>query len=132
MSTTFSFQHINLEYLDTMTGGDAETTQQMLEMLIDEIPIEITKMQKAVASQDWEEVFQISHKLKTTFAFIGNDNMTSINKKVEGATRQTVNQKELLKEAIEELLKDVPSKVEELNALSKPIIAELKIAAQVG
>ena len=113
MSTTISFQHINLEYLDTMTGGDADTMQQMLDMLIEEIPMEITKMQESVASEDWEEVFQISHKLKTTLAFIGNEEMISINKTIEHCSRHTVD------------LEEVVSMVEQVSVLSKPVVAEL-------
>ena len=116
MSTTISFQHINLEYLDTMTGGDADTMQQMLDMLIEEIPVEITKMQESVASEDWEEVFQISHKLKTTLAFIGNEEMISINKTIEHCSRHMVD------------LEEVVSMVEQVSVLAKPVMKELKMA----
>lgn len=125
MSMTISFQHINLDYLDTMSGGDTDTMQQMLEMLIEEIPTEITKMQDAVVSEDWEEVFQISHKLKTTLAFIGNDKMTTINQKIEHGTRPLANPKDVDKEALMEVLKDIPSKVRQLTDLSNPVMKEL-------
>jgi HPt (histidine-containing phosphotransfer) domain-containing protein len=116
MSTTISFQYINLGYLDTMTGGDAETMQQMLEMLIEEIPTELSKMQDAVVALDWEEIFQISHKLKMTLAFIGHDDMISINKTIEHCTRHRVE------------LHDVPPMVKQLSDLSIPAVEELKIA----
>lgn len=116
MSTTISFQHINLEYLETMTGGDAEMMNQMLTMLIDEIPTEIVKMQESIALKDWEEIFQLSHKLKTTLAFIGNNDMTSLNKTIEHCSRNRVE------------LKDIPPMVEQLSGLSKPVLEELKIA----
>ncbi len=116
MSTTISYQHINLEYLETMTGGDAEMMNQMLTMLIDEIPSEIIKMQESVVLKDWEEIFQLSHKLKTTLAFIGNDDMTSLNKTIEHCSRNRVE------------LKDIPPMVEQLSDLSKPTLLELKKA----
>ncbi len=116
MSTTISFQHINLEYLETMTGGDADMMNQMLTMLIDEIPCEIIKMQESVTSKDWEEVFQISHKLKTTLAFIGNADMTSLNKTIEHCARNRVE------------IKDIPPMVQQLSDLSMPVLEELKMA----
>lgn len=116
---TISFRHINLDYLDTMTGGDAETMQQMLVMLIEEIPTEFNKMQKALAVKDWEEIFQISHKLKMTLAFIGHKEMISINKALEHCTRN------------KDGLDGVPPMVEQLVALSKPSVAELKKAARL-
>ena len=115
-STTISFQHINLEYLDTMTGGDADTMQQMLELLIDEIPTEITKMRESVHSKDWEEVFQISHKLKTTLAFIGNDDMIALNKTIEHCSRHKID------------IHEVSPMVKQLSGLSNPVMDELKTA----
>jgi HPt (histidine-containing phosphotransfer) domain-containing protein len=109
-----AYQHINLDYLDTMTGGDEDTMQQMLEMLIEEIPTEITKMRASVAEKDWEEVFQISHKLKTTLAFIGNEDMISLNKTIEHCSRHGVD------------IHEVPSMVEQLHTLSNPVVEELK------
>jgi HPt (histidine-containing phosphotransfer) domain-containing protein len=116
MSTITSFQHINLDYLDTMTGGDAETMQQMLDMLIEEIPTELTKILDALAAKDWEEVFQISHKLKMTLAFIGHADMISINKTLEHCSRHRVE------------LREVPGMIEQLVVLSKPAVEELKMA----
>lgn len=116
MSTTTTFQYINLDYLDTMTGGDAETMQEMLGMLIKEIPTEITKMLKAVLEKDWEEVFQISHKFKMTLAFIGHENMISLNKTIEHCCRHKVD------------LKEVSSMVKQLAVFSEPAVKELKMA----
>jgi HPt (histidine-containing phosphotransfer) domain-containing protein len=116
MSPTISFQHINLDYLDTMTGGDAETMQQMLEMLIEEIPTEFTKMHDALAVEDWEEIFQISHKLKMTLALIGHEEMVSINKTLEHCARHRVE------------LHEVPTMVQQLISLSEPAVMELKMA----
>ncbi|MBL7814974.1 MAG: Hpt domain-containing protein [Saprospiraceae bacterium] len=113
MSTATPFQYINLDYLDTMTAGDVETMQQMLEMLIEEIPTEIEKMINSAASVDWEEVFQISHKLKTTLAFIGNESMISLNKTIEHCTRHNVD------------LNEVPAMVAQLFELSQPVMGEL-------
>ena len=115
MSTTISYQHINLEYLETMTGGDTEMMNQMLTMLIDEIPTEIIKMQESIVLQDWEEIFQLSHKLKTTLAFIGNADMISLIKTIEHCSRNRVE------------LTDIPPMVEQLSDLSKPILGELKM-----
>ncbi len=116
MSTTTSFQHINFEYLESMTGKDADMMNQMIEMLIDEIPTEIVKMQESVASKDWEEVFQISHKLKTTLAFIGNNDITSLNKTIEHCSRYQID------------INEIPPMVEQLFELSEPIMKELKTA----
>jgi HPt (histidine-containing phosphotransfer) domain-containing protein len=106
--------HINLDYLETMTGGDPEMMDTMLSMLLDEIPTELEKMHDALAIKDWEELFQLSHKFKTTLGFVGNEEMTNINKTLEHCSRNRID------------LAEAPSLVNQLSALSKPVMAELR------
>ena len=53
--TTLSY--VQLDYLETMTDGDADMMQTMLDMLIEEIPDEIRKMNETLAQKDWQELF---------------------------------------------------------------------------
>jgi HPt (histidine-containing phosphotransfer) domain-containing protein len=113
MSVT-TFQYINLDYLEQMSDGDAEMMQTMIEMLLVEIPEEIEKMQHCVTTNDWEELFQLSHKMKTTLAFIGNEEMISINKTIEHCSRHKVD------------LPEVPKMVQQVAELAKPALVELQ------
>jgi HPt (histidine-containing phosphotransfer) domain-containing protein len=111
-----AFRHINLEYLENMTEGDSETMITMLEMLIFEIPDEIGKMYDCVKAKDWKELFMISHKMKTTLGFVGNEKMTLLNKQLEHNARN------------EENIENIPSMVDKFYQLSLPVIEELKQA----
>jgi HPt (histidine-containing phosphotransfer) domain-containing protein len=110
-----TFQYINLDYLEQMSDGDAEMMQTMIEMLLVEIPEEIAKMQNCTSTNDWDELFQISHKMKTTLAFIGNEEMISINRTIEHCSRHKVD------------LQELPKMVEQLAALSVSALAELQL-----
>jgi HPt (histidine-containing phosphotransfer) domain-containing protein len=112
-----NYQYIQLEYLETMTDGDADMMQTMLDMLIMEIPEEIEKMNVALAAQDWEELFQLSHKMKTTLSFIGNEEMIEANKTVEHNARHREN------------LDAVPALVAIVDDLGAKVVNELR---QVG
>jgi len=90
-----STQVINLQYLKTMAEGDADLEKTMLEMILDELPGEFASMQELYAKQDWHELFQMSHKMKSTLAFVGNAEMTEANKAVEYRTRNKVNLEEV-------------------------------------
>jgi HPt (histidine-containing phosphotransfer) domain-containing protein len=90
-----TYNYINLDYLNTMTGGDDDMKREMLSMLIVEIPDEMGKLQAATAAADWEEVFQISHKFKTTLSFIGNEDLTNTNKTVEHCSRHRIDVEEI-------------------------------------
>jgi HPt (histidine-containing phosphotransfer) domain-containing protein len=111
-----TFRHINLEYLETMTDGDADMMQTMLEMLIAEIPDEMDKMKQSVKTEDWNEIFQISHKMKTTLSYIGNTDMIELNKQLEHDARHLEN------------IAGVPAMVEKLCAMSVPVVEELEKA----
>ena len=111
--TTLSY--VQLDYLETMTDGDADMMQTMLDMLIEEIPDEIRKMNETLAQKDWEELFQISHKMKTTLSFIGNETMININKTLEHCSRY------------EESLAELPGLVQQLDELSVKVVEELQM-----
>jgi len=81
MSTTYQF--INLSYLDLMSDGDEEMKATMIEMLLEEVPEEMSKMQDLYEAKDWKELREVSHKMKSTLSFIGNDAMTTANQQVE-------------------------------------------------
>jgi HPt (histidine-containing phosphotransfer) domain-containing protein len=87
--------------------------QTMLDMLIAEIPEEMDKMQQCVATSDWNEVFQISHKMKTTLSYIGNEEMIAINKQLEHNARHR------------EHIDLIPSMVEKLCTMSVSVVDEL-------
>ncbi len=111
--TTLSY--VQLDYLETMTDGDADMMQTMLDMLIEEIPDEIRKMNETLAQKDWQELFQISHKMKTTLSFIGNETMININKTLEHCSRY------------EESLAELPGLVQQLDELSVKVVEELQM-----
>ena len=87
MNTT-TMSHTNLEYLKLMSDGDQEMEKVMLEMLLDELPSEFEKMKTLHAAQEWKELSKVSHKMKSTLAFIGNADMTGANLKIEQLTKQ--------------------------------------------
>jgi HPt (histidine-containing phosphotransfer) domain-containing protein len=82
-----AFTKINLDYLDLMTDGDEEMRHTMLEMLLDEIPSEMEKMKSAWQKNDLSDIKEISHKMKSTLAFIGSDPLTEANRAIEQVAR---------------------------------------------
>lgn len=78
-----TYNYINLEYMDMMSEGDSDMKKVMLEMLLEELPQEIKKMQELLATSDWQELGSVSHKMKSTLAFVGNKEMTDANRDIE-------------------------------------------------
>ena len=80
---TNTSNYTNLEYLRLMSDGDAEMEKTMLEMLLAELPQEFSKLKALHAAGEWEDLSSISHKMKSTLAFVGNEEMTAANKEIE-------------------------------------------------
>ena len=113
-----STQVINLEYLKVMAEGDADLEKTMLEMILEELPAEFSSMQELYAKQDWHQLFQVSHKMKSTLAFVGNKEMTEANKALEQCTRNQEN------------LEEVGGYIETLSKHFNPVMAALREAME--
>ena len=109
-----TFSYIQLDYLETMSEGDSDMMQTMLEMLITEIPEEVEKMKHCVVTQNWEELFQLSHKMKTTLSFVGNEDMINTNKTLEHCAHHEVS------------IDEIPAMVQTLMNLTPKVIEELR------
>ncbi len=78
-----AYQHIDLSYMDLMSDGDPDMKKTMLEMLFDEPIAEMHKMKELEEQKDWTELKAVSHKMKSTLSFVGNELLTNTNKKIE-------------------------------------------------
>lgn len=114
------FQFINLSYLELMADGDTDMKLTMLEMLLDEVPAEMEKMEALIQDENWEELKGVSHKMKSTLSFIGNDRLTHANQQVEDIAKSEKGT-ERLPELIATLLDLYPKAVEELKMAAAAI-----------
>jgi len=77
------YAHIDLSYLDLMADGDSQLRRLMLELLTKEMPSDFEKYQPLYEKRDWKELHRISHKMKTTLSFVGNEKLTRLNARIE-------------------------------------------------
>jgi len=95
MNEEATYNFINLDYVDLMSDGDTDMKKIMLEMLFDEPVEEIEKMKQANKEQDWKTLKEVSHKMKSTLSFVGNDILTESNKEVEAIAMKVENTEKL-------------------------------------
>ncbi len=111
---------INLDYLKTMAGGDPEMEQTLLDMVLAELNEEWEAMCRHFEEKNWKELFQASHKMKSTLAFVGNDELTYLNKAVEDRTRHLRD------------LHEVGTYMQQLEACLPPVIEALRAVRAQG
>jgi len=87
MVSNNAYQFINLDYLELMSDGDDSMKKVLLEMLIEELPDEISKMRTLQQASNWSKLSSVSHKMKSTLSYVGNETMTEANKTIEHITK---------------------------------------------
>jgi signal transduction histidine kinase/DNA-binding response OmpR family regulator len=64
-------------------ANDAQFIRKMQQLFIDTVPQQLTHLESAVASQNWEAATQLSHSLKSTYGNLQIDEATHYAKKIE-------------------------------------------------
>lgn len=112
--TKSTYQYINLDYMYLMSDNDEDMLMVMIDMLLEELPIEMEKIHQFAEAEDWENLKQVSHKMKSTLAFVGNDVLTESNKEIEHIAKTKTN------------LYKLPELLANLNNFTPKTIVELK------
>jgi len=115
MVSNNAYQFINLEYLELMSDGDESMKKVLLEMLIEELPAEVVKMRGLEQSSSWNELCSVSHKMKSTLSYVGNEEMTLANKTIEQHTKNNT------------ALEEVPVLMGQIETNLDRVMTELKI-----
>ena len=89
--TTHVFKSIDFTYLDSLIDGDIETKQVIISTLLEEVPEEIGLLKTALVDGNWNEFHEVSHKLKSTLAYVGNDAIFDANQNMMIASRNAEN-----------------------------------------
>ncbi len=64
-------QHIQLDYLHSLSGGDAEFERQLLAQFVQQVPEELNELQNAIEQKEFEAARQTAHSLKSTIGYVG-------------------------------------------------------------
>lgn len=86
---------INLDYLRTIAEGDEDLEKTMIEMVLEELPKEFELLKEHYRDGNWLELFQTSHKMKSTLSFVGSEEMTAANKAIEASAKNRTNLEEV-------------------------------------
>lgn len=105
---------IDLSNLYAIADGDKSFVAMLLMKMCAALPEAYTNMETSVAAQDWPTLKSAAHKAKSTFAYLGLDEMKDKLKDIEHHCMDGTN------------LDDLPRQVEEAVALGRRILAGLE------
>ncbi len=115
------YKYINLSYLELMSDGDAQMKNILLDMLLTEPVGEFEKMQSLSAQKNWEELKQVSHKMKSTLPYIGFEELTETNKRID----KTLWERENSELSEKQIGQTIPELVKTVYELYKKTVPEL-------
>jgi HPt (histidine-containing phosphotransfer) domain-containing protein len=69
---------VNLKYLREMANGDAHFIQEIISMFIQQAPVNAEKLLKLTKEENWPELKALAHKMKSSVALIGNQELEII------------------------------------------------------
>ena len=111
---------VNLRYLDSLAQGDSSLKRKMLEVMIDEGPADLARINELLASKHWEKFAGAVHKFKSTATFIGNKELEVLLKKME---QQARNGEEL--EGLPHMVRQVEDAFSRIIGILKEKVTEL-------
>jgi len=86
-----SKEDLDLSYLKEMSGDSAEFMIEMLDTLVEQIPMYLDDLQRAVDAKEWKAVSEFAHKVKPTFYYVGREDIRDYMQVIERNAKEEVN-----------------------------------------
>ncbi|MNK04677.1 Hpt domain protein [compost metagenome] len=86
-----SKEDLDLSYLKEMSGDSAEFMIEMLDTLVEQIPVYLEDLQRAVDAKDWKAASEFAHKVKPTFYYVGREDIRDYMQVIERNAKEGVN-----------------------------------------
>lgn len=86
-----SKEDLDLSYLREMSGDSAEFMIEMLDTLVEQIPVYLEDLQRAVDAKDWKAASEFAHKVKPTFYYVGREDIRDYMQVIERNAKEEVN-----------------------------------------
>lgn len=80
--------YVDFSYLNLYANDDDEFKKLMIEGILTDTPPHVVKLNKLALDENWEELQKVSHLLKTSFPFIGNETLTTNNEKIDASLKR--------------------------------------------
>jgi HPt (histidine-containing phosphotransfer) domain-containing protein len=114
------YSPINLTYLKQISGDNHEFFIEMIETFLNLTPDALDKMNECIQKQNWEELKNIAHRIKPSYAYLGLKDVQTTLTKIENWNNDSDD-----KNIITELVSD-------LELCSKNAFKELRIEMELN
>jgi len=74
---------IHLESLEEWANGDITTMKEIIHLFVENTPITLGLLGRAIETQDWEQIIKHSHKLKSSYGIVTIGNSLELIQRME-------------------------------------------------
>ena len=104
----------NLDKLNEMADGDEDFIYSVLSVFLEEVPSDIAGLEKALENEDYQQVYQLAHKIKPNVDLLGMEQTRAAALEMETLGKSEANMAEI-KNIFPSLKKDIDQVVAELR-----------------
>ncbi len=77
------YKYINIDYLDSVSGGDSEIIQEIIKIFKDQIVEIYNEMQLYLSEKNYQSLGLLAHKAKSSVAIMGMNDLANMLKTFE-------------------------------------------------
>ncbi|GAA4296457.1 hybrid sensor histidine kinase/response regulator [Nibribacter koreensis] len=122
---------LDLSYLNQFAEGNLGFMLEIIHIFLEQTPAQLAEMQEAGARSDWKTVSALSHKMKSSLALIGIDQLQELNGQIEYASLHRVDTQGL-QDLIQAFSQMVHSVIKQLQVEAQRLKLSMKDGKNIG
>lgn len=104
----------SLDKINEMADGDEEFINSVVSVFLDEVPQDLNGLEEALAAENYQQVYQLAHKIKPNVDLLGMEQTRAAALEMETLGKNEANMEEI-KGIFPSLKKDIDQVVSELK-----------------
>jgi len=104
----------SLDKINEMADGDTDFIESVITVFLDEVPQDLEGLEKALAEGNYEQVYQLAHKIKPNVDLLGMEQTRAAALEIETLGKKETNMSEI-QSVFPSLKKDIEQVIAELK-----------------
>ncbi len=104
----------SLDKINEMADGDQDFINSVISVFLEEVPLDLERLEDALEKEDYEQVYQLAHKIKPNVDLLGMEQTRAAALEIETLGKNEANMAEI-KKVFPSLKKDIFQVVSELK-----------------
>lgn len=104
----------SLDKINEMADGDQDFIHSVISVFLEEVPVDLAGLEKALEEENYQQVYQLAHKIKPNVDLLGMEQTRAAALEIETLGKSEANMSEI-KDVFPRLKTDIQQVVSELR-----------------